>query len=480
MPTIIKNSRQDGSVSYTVRIDVGSKNNRVRKNFTWEPPPGMTAKRDIDAALKRFVIETERQLQGGIMGGEITVAEFFEQWLTNYCRPNLAPKTTQVYEYFGQRLLSALGHLALNKLRAVHLMEFYSNLAEPGIKKGTLKAVAKPGMADLLGQKQLSVAQLAAASEVAENTIRAAMKGQRIEPDKARRIAAAMGHKYSTVFAETGQEAALSAVSIGKYHRMISSMLETARQWQMIEDNPAKRCRPPKPEQQEPSYLQDEEALALLTMLEAAPLKWQTLFTLLLFSGARRGEVCALRWRDLDMDNQTVDINKSSQVITGLGLIVKAPKNSTSARVIKLPEHVFALLKEYRRWQLAERLRLGDRWPQKIHIHNAKGEALTLENDMLFTTIAGQPINPDSVTSWLADFCRKNGLPAIHPHSLRHSNASLLIASGTDIRTVSNRLGHADANTTLRIYSHMVASADAKAADALENALLPQTKAGQQ
>lgn len=472
MATVTKNTRQDGSIAYTVRIDVGSKNNRVRRNFRWVPPPGMTAKRDIDSALKRFVIETERRLEAGIMGGDITMAEFFPQWIDRYCRPNLAPKTVEVYECFGKRVIEALGHLPLNKLRPAHLLEFYQNLAEPGIKAGALKALAKPDMADMLREKQISVPALAASAGVAGNTIRAAIRGRRIEPEKARLIAQAMGCKYGTVFTEQGKASGLSAVSIGKYHKMISSMLETARQWQMIEDNPAKRCRPPRQERQEPSYLQEDGATALLQALETAPLKWRTLFTLMLFSGARRGEICTLNWSDVDFDNRTVDINKSSQRVTGMGLVIKPPKNAGSRRVIKLPEAVFALLKEYRSAQLQNRLKLGDHWPQHIEAHNMAGEAVTLDNDMIFTADSGQPVNPDSVTAWLSKFCRKKGLPAIHPHSLRHSNASLLIASGTDIRTVGNRLGHADANTTLRIYSHMIASADAKAAADLENALL--------
>jgi Site-specific recombinase XerD len=81
------------------------------------------------------------------------------------------------------------------------------------------------------------------------------------------------------------------------------------------------------------------------------------------------------------------------------------------------------------------------------------------------------PIHPDTVTSWFKDFVKKNNLPDITLHSLRHTNASLMIANGVDLRTVSKRLGHAQVSTTTNIYSHAIKSADERAADVLGDIL---------
>ena len=86
-------------------------------------------------------------------------------------------------------------------------------------------------------------------------------------------------------------------------------------------------------------------------------------------------------------------------------------------------------------------------------------------------------MHPDSVTGWFKKFVRRNNLPDISPHSLRHTNASLLIASGANIRTVANRLGHAQTSTTTDIYAHAIKTADAIASDILETKLL--SKAGE-
>ena len=114
------------------------------------------------------------------------------------------------------------------------------------------------------------------------------------------------------------------------------------------------------------------------------------------------------------------------------------------------------LLKSYRSYQALERLRVGDRW---------------VDTDRLFTQWNGEPIYPDTVTDSFAKFLKRHDLPKVTLHSLRHSNATLMIAEGADIRTVSNRLGHAQTSTTLNIYSHALKSRDQDAADKLDAAL---------
>ena len=90
-----------------------------------------------------------------------------------------------------------------------------------------------------------------------------------------------------------------------------------------------------------------------------------------------------------------------------------------------------------------------------------------VENDLLFTKWNGAPMDPDDVTTWFGRFLAAHNLPAVHFHSLRHTNASLLIAAHVPVTTVSGRLGHAKTSTTTDIYAGFIRSADAAAADAL-------------
>lgn len=84
-----------------------------------------------------------------------------------------------------------------------------------------------------------------------------------------------------------------------------------------------------------------------------------------------------------------------------------------------------------------------------------------------------KPIYPGTISKWFSAFIKKNNLPPIHLHSLRHTNATLLIASGADLRTVSKRLGHSNMTTTSNIYTHAIKSADERAAKLLGDILHP-------
>ena len=96
---------------------------------------------------------------------------------------------------------------------------------------------------------------------------------------------------------------------------------------------------------------------------------------------------------------------------------------------------------------------MGDRW---------------VDCDRLFTKPDGMPIHPDTIGCWFRDFIRAHDLPDISIHSLRHTNATLMINSGIPLTTIAARLGHADPTTTSKIYTHAIQSADAAAAEQLD------------
>ncbi len=140
------------------------------------------------------------------------------------------------------------------------------------------------------------------------------------------------------------------------------------------------------------------------------------------------------------------------------GIFEDETKNRTSERVIKCPEAVFNTLQSFRAWQNEQRLKAADQWHK---------------TGRLFTTWDGKPLHPDTLSGWFRDFVKRNGLPDVSIHSLRHTNATLQIAGGVPVTTVSSRLGHATPATTTRIYAHAIKSADEAAADTLQNILAP-------
>gem|GEM_PF-2502696 len=129
------------------------------------------------------------------------------------------------------------------------------------------------------------------------------------------------------------------------------------------------------------------------------------------------------------------------------------PKNESSKRVIKVSPSVMVMLREWKQEQESYRSMYGDLWQ---------------ETGFVFTNKLGKPFHPDSISSWFGRFVKENDLPPIHLHSLRHTNASLMIVNGVDMETVSKRLGHTDAQTTIKIYTHQIRTADAAAAEMLD------------
>ncbi len=122
---------------------------------------------------------------------------------------------------------------------------------------------------------------------------------------------------------------------------------------------------------------------------------------------------------------------------------------------MKISRTAIHILLEYRLWQNQRREAAGDAW-----------ESLP-EDDRIFTNELGRPLFPTSLTQWMHKFITRTGLPPSTVHSLRHTYASLLIAEGTPLVVVSGNLGHTQVSTTSDIYSHVIASAEAKAAEAL-------------
>ena len=178
---------------------------------------------------------------------------------------------------------------------------------------------------------------------------------------------------------------------------------------------------------------------------------------LLLITGARRGEVLGLKWNTVDFTGNRIHICNNILYSPDIGVYEDTPKTATSDRWVSLPTETMQLLRQYRAWQNAERLRLGE------YYH---------DQGFLFAQEDGKPMHPDSITSWLAKFSKRHGLPHINPHAFRHTMASLLYFNGVDSVSISKRLGHAQVSTTCDIYSHVIAEADQRNADILGDIFL--------
>ena len=449
--------------TYTIRVSVGydGQGKQLRQSMTWKPPEGMT-ERQTQKELERLKVEFEQKcLQGQYMDGSVKLSAFFQSWFNDYAKKQLKARTAAEYLRLFSRIDEALGHLRLDKIQPRHLIIFYNNLAEAGVRKD-VKFKPRSDFAEYMKKNRLTVSELSRLADVSAATVGSCRKGLNVSEQSAEKITAALN---ADLFSPVDENKTLSSTSISKYHTLLSSVFATAVNWQIITSNPCDRVKPPKKHRKEAESLDEFQTAELIKCLDSEPLQYKAMITLLLYSGMRRGELCGLEWSDIDFKNSLISISRASLYLSGRGVFDDTTKNESSKRVIKVPPVVVELLKLHRKEQKAERLKLGDLWT---------------DSGKIFTQHNGKPIHPDTVSAWFVKFLERHGLPHIPLHGLRHTNASLMIANGMNVRTVSKRLGHSNTSTTVNIYTHAIQSADERAAQILDILLNPKTAQGKE
>ena len=457
MATIEKYAGKDG-LTYRITVYAGfdTQGKRIRHRTNFKPTPGMTPKQ-AEKAAQRAAADFERSIeQGFTLDNRQTFAEYADYVLDLKQRTGAKIRTLDRYRDMMVRINQGIGHIKLADLRPQHLNSFYKNLAEPGLRKSGGSAQAKLDLAAWLKKNKLSREKLAERAGIAATTVSAAVRGEPIKEEKAQAIAKAMGKKVEDVFRIEKNMNPLSDKTILEHHRLISTILAQAEKEMLVPYNAASKATPPKAKKKDPNYFQPNTVADILEALESEPLKWQLITHLLIVTGCRRGEIMGLKWEKIDFDNSRVKIERALVSTKSKGVIEESTKTS-DIRYLTLPRETMDLLRHHKREQLRLQLANGDRW-----IHTG----------YVFTQDNGDRMNPDSVTNWLKHFSIRHNLPHINPHAFRHTVASVLLANGTDIVTVSKQLGHSNITTTESFYSHIIEENKAKAADCIADVLI--------
>lgn len=457
--------RKRGENSWQIRVCAGydSAGKKLEKLKTVQRPAGISDKA-WQKELEKLALEFEREVEKGtcLDGSKITLAEFAEKWLKEYAQKELAPKTfTRYKELLYSRIVPALGHIKLDKLQPTHLIQFYNNLAEAGIRLDGRYA-AKDELKATMNERGFDAKSLSAASGVSEKTIReSVLTGKPVRHFTAESICKALNIKLATVFSPYGEPGTLSSRTVLHHHRVISTILQDAVEWQVIFSNPADRVKPPKVEKKAVQHYDEEQTKKLLQAIDGEEMKYKVMVILDVFTGLRLGELMGLTWEDVNLETGVISVTKASQHISGIGTFEKAPKNESSVRRISIPAPIVSLLKEYRKHWLSMQLAAGDLWQK---------------SNKLFVTWDGRPMFTYTLTNWFPEFLKRHNLPKITPHGLRHTMASLLDSQGLEVSAISKRLGHARISTTLDIYTHVFKKADTVASSILERTLLDDVK----
>ena len=386
------------------------------RSMTWTPTPGMT-ERQIEKELNRQATLFEESVKHGTM-------------------PDSTMKIRQ-------------GSCVDSSMRLKDFCElWFKDYAEPTLKARTLREYRQmtKRVYTAIGHLPLSKIKPTHLIEFQKQLMQTGIRERQGQ------------HKKDGTSARVVSDKPLSPKTVKNYMMFISSVLSAAVRWEYIESNPALKVEAPRAVKPHIRILDDADLKTFLAALDTEPIERKALFYTAVFTGMRRGELVGLQWKDIDYNACTIHVERTVQYQPGKGVYIDTPKTESSNRYIKVSPVITAMLREHQTQQFRTKMQLGDAWKD--------------QTGWVFTTWDGNVMHPSTPYKQLQYILKKAGLESVSLHSLRHSNATLLINSGANVKAVSTRLGHSNVSTTTNIYAEAIASADAAAAAALDEALL--------
>jgi integrase len=292
-------------------------------------------------------------------------------------------------------------------------------------------------------QGQVSPRTLERYAEIARNNLVPLLGGTALTKLQAAHISGAYAKALASGNRQTGR--GLSARTVNHLHRVLREALQQAVRWQLLPRNPADIVKPPRIERKQMTVLNAGGTAALI---EAA--RGYSMFApvlLAVMTGMRRGEICALRWRNVDLDAGKLAVVASVEQ-TKAGCREKETKTGRG-RVIDMPATLVVELRKHRIEQARKLLQLGIRLGPEHHV--------IMRPD-------GQGLTPNGLTASYWAFLNARGLRRVRLHDLRHTHATHLLAAGIHPKVASERLGHSKVGITLDLYSHVLPGMQSEAA----------------
>jgi len=242
--------------------------------------------------------------------------------------------------------------------------------------------------------------------------------------------------------------------SVNKLHVTLHKALDQAVKWHMVPRNVAEAVTAPRPTPDEMRTLSAKETHRFLEAARGD--KLETLYVVAVTTGMRQGELLALKWQDIDLENACVSVRRTITMSRGR-ILLGEPKTKKSRRTIHLTVAAVRALREHLNRQMEHMQRPGD---------------LYRDQGLVFASKVGTPINPTNLRRRsLASLLKRAGLPHIRFHDLRHTCATLLLGRNVHPKYVQELLGHANIAITLDTYSHVIPGMGDQTARAMEDAL---------
>lgn len=235
-------------------------------------------------------------------------------------------------------------------------------------------------------------------------------------------------------------DAGLSGRTVRNVSALMHKAFSVALKQGLIPVNPCDQAEPPKMTKREIKPLDDSDIPVFLAAIEGHP--FRNAYALCLFAGLREGECLGLSWEQVDFDNQQIKICQQLQKAKDgdHDYYISQTTKGGRSRTISPPPIAFSYLRQERQKQAEARLKAGRAWSNS--------------DDLVFTDELGGHIKFSTFYKRFKKLAAAIGRPDARPHDLRHSAATVALASGADIKSVQDLLGHASASFTLNTYAH--------------------------
>ena len=244
----------------------------------------------------------------------------------------------------------------------------------------------------------------------------------------------------------------LSATSVRRYHTVCSAALNQGVKWGLLERSPAAQASPPSIERNEPDSPTPEEIKLLIERAEEKDPELATLLFVAATTGCRRGELCGLRWSDVDFEKGVLLVRRSVSDLPGR-VEIRSTKTG-HVRKMAVDGATLSVLDLLRERAAAHCAAVGTSLHADAYLWSSSPDYLS-------------PVRPGSATSRFTALRNDLGLTHIRLHHLRHFAATVMLAGGVDVRTVAGRLGHSRPTLTLQTYAHVMDVSDRRAAEVL-------------
>ena len=249
-----------------------------------------------------------------------------------------------------------------------------------------------------------------------------------------------------------GRKGTLSPRTVRLTHSVIREALQHALEWNMVARNVADATKPPRAVRPKVEVWNAEEAQRFLAVAENDG--YSPIWLVALTTGMRQGELCALRWEDIDFKRGVLHIRHTLMTVKGEQAL-REPKTRSGRRTITLSPVCLAALADHRDRQRFQRMN-ADEWH---------------DQDAVFAALNGGWLDHGNLTRSYNALIPKAEVKRIPFHGLRHTHATLLLKEGINVKVVSERLGHANIGVTLDTYAHVLPSMQQQAADGIDAAL---------